>query len=797
MKFDLNKYLKLRIRGKLAIAFTALSIFPILILGSLAISTNIQTIRKVAIEDLTHDLLTIKERMRSFLNGIDDNTAVLTSSSAFREFIRSVDKGDSSAISVALERLQPEMISFAEHKNIFFQIKFIDYSGNELFNIEQKQGLYKALPPNKLNQTGTTFYLYVARKSIPNKPTFLPVELIRNEQRELSPGICYILPIYTTSFTGALIFQIYAQSFFKVIERKTPHSPVGKVMLVNSEGYFLYHSEKKKDWNHLLASKDSLNLKMEYGEDIASRLLSTSSSPFLDLDHEIVTHVPLFRENIGINSNYTILKSVSKAEVFASANSFKKVFYGLLGSFLLISLFFAYLATLEFTQPLEKLSRESAVIAAGDYHARVDVRTYDEIQELAKQFNTMAESLEQHDLEISRQHDDLEQTVRKRTRELRQEKNKLQAILDNVPSGFILLDKNFKILSASAALESITGKPVKSLIGLPCEEVIGNGHLCAGCPTDQVFRSGKMETQLVRQTSPDGDNWYFELVSIPLKKNGRIENILEIITDVTDRKRLQEQLVHSERLAATGEMAAVIAHEMRNSLTSVRMILQLLSETDSLPSSDRESLDVALDSLNRMEKVVKDLLQLARPAQLQKKPEKINEIIQDSIDFSGHQIRRKDIELKTRLTDKLPSLRLDREHFKEALINLILNASQASDAAGRIEIMTKMTTLKKTLRDLGQVQITTDSDLTVDVKEIVLAQGDPVVCIEIKDSGCGIPRENIERIFDPFFTTKISGTGLGLSFVKRVVNEHDGIILVKSKPNQGSRFSIILPVEKS
>jgi len=506
-----------------------------------------------------------------------------------------------------------------------------------------------------------------------------------------------------------------------------------------------------------------------------------------------VAHAPLFSKKVSFESDYTILKSVSKAEIFRPAVTFRQFFLAILTFFLSMSLLLAYVATHQFTNPIQRLRREAQVIAIGNYHARVDVRTYDEIEELAKQFNVMAASLEQRDEEIASYQKHLEETVQERTGELRKEKDKLQAILDNVPSGFILLDPERTILSASAALMSITGKPASELVGNKCHDVIGNDALCAGCPTEEVLQSGKMATTITRGFSPEGEDRYLEHISVPLRRNGSVDNVLEIITDVTRRKRLQDQLVRSERLAATGEIAAVIAHEMRNSLTSTRMILQLLKETDSVSESDQESLDVALDSLGRMEGVVSNLLQLARPAQLEMKLDSIARVVHAAVEFARPQIARKDIDLVTHLPDDLPDLEIDGDRMKEALVNLILNASQSIESRGSIVVSAEVQTLPRKLRDLGEVRVSSGEEVTVAVQEVVLRKGSDVVVVRVQDSGCGMPSSHLRRIFDPFFTTKVDGTGLGLSFVKRVVNEHGGVVTVESEPGRGSTFSMIIP----
>ncbi|MFQ6675069.1 MAG: ATP-binding protein [Fidelibacterota bacterium] len=795
MRLDLNRILKLQIRGKLAIAFAGLSILPVLVVGFLGISSNVKSMRQMAFETLGHDLLSIKERLGSFFQGMEDNLHFLTSSSSFDHVLEALRNEDKGELQAAIAEFMPELEAFAGLRNTVYQIKFIHRDGDEVFGLERWEDGYRRLSDNELNQKGTQFYLYLARQIPPNSATFIPVELQRRGTSRLLPAVSTIYPVYRPDLVGILVCQIYAEAFFGIVEQEPPHGPPGTVMLVNAEGYYLYHSEKKKDWNRLLASKETANLVADYGTQLADTILASAADGFHETRRQMVAHSPLFERHSGMGSVYTILKSVPREEFFAPVQRFKGVFVGLLALFLLGSLFLSYVATQQFTRPVQKLRQEAEVIAGGDYHSRVDVHTYDEIEDLAHQFNIMAQSLEKREEQIARHRDELERKVRLRTRELEDEKDKLQAILDNVPSGFILLDRDFRIQSASAALQAITGKPVGDLVGHPCYQVVGDGDWCSNCPSRRVFGSGKMETQVVQRVEKDGKERYLEHVSVPLTKNGQVESVLEIITDITERKRLQDQLVRSERLAATGEIAAVIAHEMRNSVTSVRMILQLLSENRNLADTDRESLDVALDSLGRMERVVRDLLDLGRPTRLERRPEDCNEILRSSITFATHQMGLPETTLRIDLDPSLPTVMLDRDRIKEAMVNLILNASQATEGGGTIAIRSRRLVLNRELRDLGEMGDSSGEAAELGIQEIVLPKGSEVLQIDVSDTGRGIPPEHLGRVFDPFFTTKVNGTGLGLSFVKRVVNQHGGIVTASSQVGKGSRFTVFIPVE--
>lgn len=252
-----------------------------------------------------------------------------------------------------------------------------------------------------------------------------------------------------------------------------------------------------------------------------------------------------------------------------------------------------------------------------------------------------------------------------------------------------------------------------------------------------------------------------------------------------------------ERLATTGEMAAILAHEMRNSLTSIKMILQLQMESKNISTAELESLQVAVDSIYRLEKVVDDLLKFAKPAPPEFSPGSVNELIKEAVELSRHQLSKTGVKLRLFLNPDLPDIKLDPLHFKEVMVNLIINAIHASKKEGVIEISTDKTVLNKTLIDfkLNGSTMSKGSVLDVPMEEIRLEKDSEAICIKVSDTGEGISGENLSRIFDPFFTTKLNGTGLGLSLVKRIVNTHGGIITVKSQLGKGTDFFIYLPVE--
>jgi len=791
MKFNINKLLKLKIRSKLVIAFTALSLLPVLIVGSIGITTNIKSLRQISINNLDHDLMEIKKDLDLFFYGIEDKIFFLISSLSFQHLTEAINEDDKNKSDNSIQEILQEIKAFTRKKEIFYQIKFIKNNGDEVFILEKRNDEYQLLPEEQLNKSRSKFYLYITKNIPPNSAVFIPIEIIAHDQKSLIPAISCVYRIETNNFSGILVFQIYAQSFFKIVNKKNPVISKGKVMLVNSDGYYTYRSDRQSDWNKLSATRDSRNLINDFGNETANKILNKSTKEVFEIDSVIIARADVFTSGIGLGNKFTILKTVAKSDIFEPVENFNLLFWGLLALFTILPIYLAFKATQQFIIPIKKLRNEVEVIADGRYASRVNIKTYDEMEELAHQFNKMAESLEQNEAEKAQQQKLLEFKVQDRTKDLESEKNKLQIIFDNLPSGFIQLDKSGKIKSTSAYMKVISGKKTSELIGQSCFDILSCCKKYGKCRAKELFQKGVFKSSLKKFFSETEDS-VFEHTLVPIKKEGNIDSILEIITDITESKRLQDHLIRSEKLATTGEMSAIVAHEIRNSLTSVRMILQLLSRSGTLTIADKESYDVALNSIARMENVVEDLLKIARPAKLEKKPTKINDVFVESLKLAEHQILSKEIVIIVDSDKEIPEILLDPVRLKEAFINLILNASQAIEEFGKISISSKMVKLDKDLHDLGEIIIDGDSP-KVNLQKIILRKGSPVLRIDISDNGCGISHENKERIFDPFFTTKVNGTGLGLSLVKRVINQHRGIITVDSQVGNGCKFSIYIP----
>jgi len=353
-------------------------------------------------------------------------------------------------------------------------------------------------------------------------------------------------------------------------------------------------------------------------------------------------------------------------------------------------------------------------------------------------------------------------------RKMEQEKT---AILDSMSEIVIFQDMEYRLIWANkVAGESVDLSP-EQLVGRHCYEIWNKrSEPCVGCPVAKAREAGK--PQEAEMTTPDGRVWFVQ--GYPIQDaNGRVVGVVEVTLEITERKRaeekekeLQQELYESGRLAAIGELAAGVAHEINNPLTAILGFSQRV-----LRKSHNKSLARDLDRISgealRAARIVQNLLTFARRREPEKEDCDANDILQRALELRAYELKTSNIKVVADLTPRLPKVRADSHQIQEVFLNVVLNAEQAM-----VEAHQGGTLAIKTCKNKGYVQIV------------------------FSDDGPGIAKENLHRIFLPFFSTRADkgGTGLGLSICHGIVTEHGGKIRAKSRLGEGTTFVVELPV---
>jgi PAS domain S-box-containing protein len=378
-------------------------------------------------------------------------------------------------------------------------------------------------------------------------------------------------------------------------------------------------------------------------------------------------------------------------------------------------------------------------------------------------------------------------TERKRIEEeLRTSHAYLDRIINSIVEVLMVVDTDYNIIDINRSFLQYYGGKRKDIIGRKCYEVL---HLLSEpcstaqrrCPLRTVLKTGRPFHAEHTYEMVEGREFIFEISMFPLVDSaGNIEAVVEMQHDITESKRAEEEKGQLEqkaqvasRLASVGEMAAGIAHEINNPLTSVIGYSQLLSERDDIAEDVRMDLKAIDEGAQRVAGVIKRLLTFARQTRPERTLANVNELITNTLDLRAYHLRTNNIKVTTELADDLPITTADPAQLQQVFLNIIVNAETAMKLA----------------RGKGKLLIKTEEWQYAE-------EVNGTIRISFKDNGPGIASENLERIFDPFFTTREvgQGTGLGLSICHGIIAEHKGRIWVESEVGKGSTFIVELPI---
>jgi PAS domain S-box-containing protein len=424
-------------------------------------------------------------------------------------------------------------------------------------------------------------------------------------------------------------------------------------------------------------------------------------------------------------------------------------------------------------RPARQLADGVAAIARGDLDQRIEAAGSDELGRLAVAFNHMASQLLQQRTALEAAHAELA----RRFAELSDLKTYTDHVLRSLVNGLVTVDLEGHIVTLNAAAERLTGCRLEAVRGRRFAEAFGQlpelGEVLAQTLAGAVGGT-ILSTSLVR---PDGMPVPVELTTAPLRgAEGRTVGVVAVLRDLTPVRQLEEQLRRTDRLAAIGTLAAGLAHEIKNPLTSVLTFSRHLARRFGDERFRQRFQNVVPRELERINGIVESLLRLARPTRLSLTTVDPVELVEHALELYANQIETRQIAVVREYAHGRPTIQADRDHLYQALVNVMTNALDAMTDGGTL-----------TLRVVP-----------VDEADSLLAPGrawhDRRVRIEIEDTGSGIATDHAASVFNPFFTTKLSGTGLGLALVHKIVEDHGGAVSFRSAPGGGTTFVVVLPV---
>jgi two-component system sensor histidine kinase HydH len=345
-------------------------------------------------------------------------------------------------------------------------------------------------------------------------------------------------------------------------------------------------------------------------------------------------------------------------------------------------------------------------------------------------------------------------------------KSYTENVVESMADGLISIDREGKIVTLNRQAVEILGSGRERLEGMKITSVLGEG-------IGQILRT--MEGQaLVRDREMDihkdedgrDGRIPLSLSAAPLRdEKGQEMGSVLLIKDLREIRDLQEKVHRSERLASLGRLAAGVAHEIRNPLSSIKGFAQYFVKRFSGHEEEQGYASVMVKEVDRLNRVITDLLDFAGPKEPRREPQSLETIAEQALKLLAPDLEARKVEVVKDYEPDLPAVSVDRDRISQVFINLLLNALESMEAGGEIRI---------SLRRCGPP---------------------PAVEASVADTGAGIPEDDLEKVFEPFFSRKRKGTGLGLAIVHQIIESHRGDIRVESRPGKGTVFRIRLPME--
>jgi PAS domain S-box-containing protein len=398
---------------------------------------------------------------------------------------------------------------------------------------------------------------------------------------------------------------------------------------------------------------------------------------------------------------------------------------------------------------LQRFETAARQIAAGDLGQRVPAEGSDTLSWLAREFNTMADS------------------VTGLVGEVRSQRERLETVINSIDDGIVVLDNQRNILAANDAFLRRVDHRREEVLGTCCVNLNAVGCAVEDCPAEACLSSGSPQVRICERPTPSGVAWEEVHVSPVRNGSGELVQVVEVWRDISERRAAEAHLAEAHRLASLGTLASGFSHELNTPLATVLTCVEGIMREFAAPLNGhadqehiRESATIAREQVLRCRGITQHFLRLARGQRSQGDIVEVEAIVSAVIRVIEPTAREHSVRIDVQ---PIPSLhvRVDEAELQHTFINLLLNAIQACKPGGKV---------------------------------IVTTVADDAVHIRISDNGCGIAPENRKRIFEPFFSLRQGGTGLGLFLSLNFVRRWGGDILLESTVGQGSTFEVIFPL---
>lgn len=752
------------IKVKLICYFILMTALPIMIISNTAYNRGKRALNDRVIEKLTSIAELKKAQLSNWLQERLIDIGVLSTNKSLevsfsnllylRKAFRSVGKMKESEIGEVYYKRLSEYLNKLKEKFVYCnEISMLDIENGEIMmsTTESNIGLIDEDYPYCLDVLGRNdlpfkdihYSKYTKQIGMTLFGTLKKTDPVTMEETDVVNGIV-IIRINTNNAIGSLL-QDWPGS-----------GETGETLLVRRTGDQLLFLNNTR---HLADTSLKVSIPVNSITPESFMLDAGEEGIIKAIDHRGIEVLLAFRYIPQLKWGLIVKQDTSEA--FKSITELKNqvITLAIVSEFIIVIIIFVLAHGI--THPISRLVQGAHAIGKGNLEYRIAINSEDEVGVLASEFNKMAEKLEGS-------YAGLEQKIRERTAQLRESEERYRESINLANDAIFTLDvDSAQIIDLNKKAEELSGCLKNEFHDKKIWEIV-----------PEYDREKTRQLWLTINEAGSGmlDNVDCQHVdgrltptsiSASVIEYGKRKSIQWICRDITERKRMELQLIQTERLAAVGELAAGVAHEVNNPLGGLQNFVKMMKKEPENILQNREFLDLMSEGLKRIEIIVKQLMTFSRPYSTHMSNHRLNEIVENSLRFVDHRIKESGVHLKKELSLDLPEIYGDADNISQVLINIIVNALDSISKDGNLTIKT------------GYCDFHPSS-----------------IQVAITDTGSGIPEEILNKIFNPFFTTKEMGSGLGLAISKRIVDDHNGNIVVKSNPGEGTTFYVCLPVRK-
>ncbi|WP_169257399.1 PAS domain-containing sensor histidine kinase [Aromatoleum toluvorans] len=744
-------------------AFLAAAAIPTGIAGIIGVTLSVYQLREETLRHLGQEVSVRANGVSLFFNQLSAELRYLAEAPALAELRSAIRQGDNSRTRAATQRLEHDYSALASTYPHIYQIRFLSRDGQERVRVDRRGHDVVVVSKAGLQDKSDRYYFREAVQLEPGSlyvsPLDLNVEFGRIETPERPVvRVAVALGERGERTDSILVVNLDADILLAQIEQMAV-ARSGTAYLFDRSGHFLSRSREAASG---FAMKSVDVLKDVFGASHLAAVVSGREGTMMT-GQRIVAYAPVefgaaYPDTKG--GRWVIAVDVAQQTLFFSIVNLY-VLYAVLVVAMIVTAIGGYALSRRLLGPVDALAQETEAIAGGDFTRRVSISGDDEIADLGTKFNAMTDRLSELYGKLAAHRDRLEDEVGARTRELVHERAWLAAIIQHTGDGILVVGEDGDITLANGAARELLGFHA-DVAGARLAEFWSEWpgiavDVADDMPTRRDLKArGRVLALSITSVRDVGGGRSFVVVARDISEERRLQD---------ERRELDRQMFQMDKMATMGELAMGLAHEIGNPLAGMKAVAQALQYEEDLPPGVFEALRRLEGETDRLSDFLRTFHGFAAPTTPDLRATPLGETLADILFWTRKEARNQKVEITTHIPDVLPPLRADPAQLKQVLLNLVINALRAQPDGGSVDIAAEA--------DGGRVRI------------------------DVRDSGSGIPETLQRRIFEPFFTTREGGSGLGLSIVHKIVQEHGAEIAVSSDGRHGSCFTLLWPIHSA